>query len=83
MADWHHRKVTTTYFEYVVPVPEWRAAGADWNQVQQALNEAVRGYRVEYKLTSHQEPPDDAIKVCIEGDEIVIRFREDISKLTF
>jgi hypothetical protein len=70
VTGWTRREKTVTTIEYAVPADEPR--GACWNQVQQALNAAVR----EHSPWKNPVPADDAIRVHARDDEIVISFEK-------
>lgn len=71
MADFSRSEKVTRTVEYTVPASEpW---GANWNQVQQALNAAVREWELTHR-SGNPEPPDNAVRVHVRDDEIVISF---------
>jgi hypothetical protein len=74
MADWNktERTVTTTVYTVAADEP-W---GANWNQVQQALNAAVRDYNQYRGWVLDREPPDNAISVHAVDDVIVISWEK-------
>ena len=77
MADWTRAEVTRTEVHYEVPTREpW---GACWNQVLQALEAA----RLEYFRTYSKPPADDAIRVHVTDDSILIVFEETSAKKQF
>jgi hypothetical protein len=73
MADWYRSKQTVITIQYHIPVDE--AWGANWNQVQVALNAAVREWHEIHPEYPGKEPPDSAIRFRVNDDEIIIGFQ--------
>lgn len=71
VSTWSRGKKTTRTVEYTVPASE--PLGANWNQVEQALNAALREWELAYR-SGNPEPPDDAVRFHVRDDEIVISF---------
>lgn len=70
MTDWTRAERTRVTVEYEVPAKEpW---GACWNQVQQALDVAREEYFHDYK----RGPADDAIRVHVTDNAILIVFEK-------
>ena len=77
MADWTRAEVTRTEVQYEVPAREpW---GGCHNQVLQAMEAA----RHEYFDCYEQWPADDAIRVHVTDDSILIVFEKTPAKRQF
>jgi hypothetical protein len=75
MADWFTRTKTTRTREWVVPAQE--PYGACWNQVQQALDAALHAWLEKHPGTAFAAVPDNAVRVKVTDDEVIICFDEE------
>ena len=70
MATWSRRERVTRVVEWVVPAE--RPYGAPWNQVVQAINQAMGELRAAGRLGEFEEPSDDLIRVLVGDDEVIV-----------
>lgn len=75
MADFERRERTVTTVEYVIPAGP---LGACWNQVQQAIDAAIREWRREEGVGLQRIPPDNVIRVFAHADEIIVSFEKEV-----
>lgn len=75
MATWSRRERVTRTVEWVVPAaPPW---GACWNQVVQAINQAMAELRTAGRLGEFEEPSDTLIRVLTGDDEVIVFYETE------
>lgn len=75
MATWHHRTVASRRYEWVVPACEpW---GAMLGDIRSALVGAELSWRSDHDYPENLQLPDDALKIKVGDEEIVIYYVTD------
>lgn len=75
MSTVSRREVTTVRTEFVVPASY--PYGADWNQVQQAINAASRELIEQGRVDEGLEPADDLIRILPTGDTVIVYYETE------
>jgi hypothetical protein len=73
VVSWQYDEYSERWGEVTISAHEPR--GADWSQLQQGLNYALKMYREKHRISDATIIADDAIRIHPRDDAIVIRFR--------
>ncbi len=75
MATWSREESVTRTVRWRVPAE--RPWGACWNQVVQAINQAMGELRAAGRLGEFEEPSDDLIGVLADDDEVIVFYESE------
>lgn len=88
MTDWYKRNRVVMTHEWVIPADEpW---GANWNQVQQAMDAArehwIAMHPMETRIAAQDDRcitvPDNEVRVRVRDDEIIVCWEEQLKEGT-
>lgn len=75
MTTWSREEVTTVRTQWVVPADLF---GACWNQVQQAIDMAIRELREQGGHDEAWVPSDDAIRILPRDEDVIVFYDREV-----